>query len=300
MNAKLRNRSTLTKEQQAQVDALDAAIRKTPALAEDTVVYRAVPKHILTEGHRSGRVQGDVEVGAEFTDLGYVSTSTERASVNDPGYVHPNDRMVMHIRVPKGTKALAPSAFTKGNEKANALATWENERLLGRGQRFRIDKIDGRDLHVSLVGLRTLKSRDPLSEAASAWAKKHTAELVTGIAETTRKRIAAVVAKQLPDKKTHTALVQILKDPQRVQLIARTEAMIAAHQGQRLVWAQAVEDGLLDADFKRRWIFTDDEVGCPQCEALDGQLAEAEGEYEPGVASPPAHPNCRCTEGLVP
>lgn len=155
--------------------------------------------------------------------------------------------------------------------------------------------IAGRTARWKFEGLedfRALKSRDPLSAAASAWAKKHTAELVTGIAETTRKRIAAVVAKQLPDKKTHTALVQILKDPKRAQLIARTESMIAAHQGQHLVWAQAVEDGLLDADFKRRWIFTDDEVGCPQCEALDGKLAEAEGEYEPGVSMPPAHPNC--------
>ena len=153
------------------------------------------------------------------------------------------------------------------------------------------DTEDARSV-VHLTGLRVLKSRDPLSAAASAWAKKHTAELVTGIAETTRERIAKVVSKQLPDARTHAELVKIVKDSKRAQLIARTESMIAAHQGQHLVWAQAVEDGLLDADFKRRWIFTDDEVGCPQCEALDGKLAEAEGEYEPGVSMPPAHPNC--------
>ena len=75
--------------------------------------------------------------------------------------------------------------------------------------------------------------------------------------------------------------------------------MRAVHQGQREVWEQAVEDGLLDAGMKRTWIVTADDRLCPICEPLDGETADLDGLFAGEFEGPPAHPNCRCTEGLA-
>lgn len=73
--------------------------------------------------------------------------------------------------------------------------------------------------------------------------------------------------------------------------------MAAANEGQRQAWDQAVDDGLLTGDERREWIATED--ACPECEALDGALADLDGEYpDEGGGGPPLHPNCRCTEGI--
>lgn len=253
-------------------------------------VSRAIGGNRVMFSTDEGILVVDTDTFADYLNVNTVEVEVQRKGLASNLY-----KRAMDYATEIGRKGLASQAR---NRTTDGDALWDS--LDKVGEVTKDLTLDDLQVWTLRPRMRTLKSRDPLSAAASAWAKKHTAELVTGIAEVTRKRIATVVAKQLPDKQTHTALVKILKDPKRAQLIARTEAMIAAHEGQRILWRRAVEDGLLDADFKRRWIFTDDEVGCPQCEALDGQLAEAEGEYEGGISSPPAHPQCRCTEGLVP
>lgn len=85
---------------------------------------------------------------------------------------------------------------------------------------------------------------------------------------------------------------------QRARMIARTETMSAANEGQRMLWEQALEDGLLEGDELREWIVTPDDRLCPDCEELDGATAELDGEFAPGVDGPPLHPDCRCAQGL--
>jgi SPP1 gp7 family putative phage head morphogenesis protein len=89
----------------------------------------------------------------------------------------------------------------------------------------------------------------------------------------------------------------------RAETIARTETMRASNEGQLELWEQGIEDGFFSADDSKRWIITDDDRLCPICEALDGQEVQLDEQFDleggEQVDAPPAHPNCRCTIGLV-
>lgn len=82
---------------------------------------------------------------------------------------------------------------------------------------------------------------------------------------------------------------------QRALTIAITEPAIASNEGQRQLWAQAVNKGLLNGTENREWIVTDP---CPLCAPLDGALAPIDGTFPGGFKNPPRHPRCQCTQGL--
>jgi hypothetical protein len=95
------------------------------------------------------------------------------------------------------------------------------------------------------------------------------------------------------------------KIKERATMIARTETIQAMNDGQRASWKLLVERGLLDGDaWEREWmaIVPTDGRTCPTCIALDEIRAPIDGDYEPADAKggPPQHPDCRCTEKLVP
>lgn len=87
----------------------------------------------------------------------------------------------------------------------------------------------------------------------------------------------------------------------RCLTIARTETMHAANFGQRETWTQYAESGLLIPNqVQRIWIAGGGDTTCEECMALDGETAPLGGEYVGGIEGPPLHPNCACSEGLVP
>lgn len=132
------------------------------------------------------------------------------------------------------------------------------------------------------------------------WADKHAGELIDGITETTRQDIADAIATALEEGDLGDAYQTILDavgDPARAELIARTETMTAANEGQRQSWDQAVSAGLLTGDEQIQWITA--EGACPLCDELDGETRDIDGQYPgDGGDGPPLHPNCRCTEGI--
>lgn len=81
----------------------------------------------------------------------------------------------------------------------------------------------------------------------------------------------------------------------RAMTIARTETMKAANEGQSQLWSQAKDAGLLTGREKKVWIVADP---CPICAALDGERVGLDEDFSIG-SDPPAHPNCRCTIGIV-
>jgi SPP1 gp7 family putative phage head morphogenesis protein len=85
----------------------------------------------------------------------------------------------------------------------------------------------------------------------------------------------------------------------RARVIARTETIAAANQGQLQLWRQAVQQRLLRGTEYKRWIVTPDDRLCPICEGLAGEEVPLEENFSVGVDSPPAHAQCRCTFGLV-
>jgi len=135
------------------------------------------------------------------------------------------------------------------------------------------------------------------------WAEAHAGELIKGITKTTRERINNAVVEALDGGSIRDAISDIVAqigDNDRAELIARTETMRAANEGQRQSWQQAVDEDLLPPNVRREWIATADTNVCPLCEELNGKRTTLDGEYpDPGGDGPPLHPNCRCTEGIV-
>jgi SPP1 gp7 family putative phage head morphogenesis protein len=138
---------------------------------------------------------------------------------------------------------------------------------------------------------------------AVQWAHDHAAELAEGISETTRQAIRDAIEEAVAGDGIDAAydtIEEAVGDADRAEMIARTETMTAANEGQREGWDQAVEEGLLTGDEKREWIATGDEGVCDECDALDGEVTDLDGQYPgDGGDGPPLHPNCRCTEGIV-
>ncbi len=121
----------------------------------------------------------------------------------------------------------------------------------------------------------------------------------------------------------------------RAENIARTETIAASSQGQLQAWRDAADSGLINRNTTRRvWIATEDERLCPICAVLDGQTVGFRDEFvshhqatgfdikrvgtKQGTPvldiqvqglkplknpvttlTPPAHPSCRCSVGLV-
>lgn len=159
--------------------------------------------------------------------------------------------------------------------------------------------------------LRTLKPRggyldfnfDSKDEPAQTWAEEHAAELAEDLSVTTRQNIAEALIEAFETgdlDEMEEDIIDAVGDEERGILIARTEIMKAANEGQRQSWGQAVEAGFLSGDEYREWIAVGDDKVCPECESMDGQIAPLGGQYpEPGEDGPPLHPRCRCTEGIT-
>lgn len=153
--------------------------------------------------------------------------------------------------------------------------------------------------------LRTLAPLDMRFDVsnprATKWAKAHALELADGIAETTKDDLRRVIADAVEGDDVDAMRDEILDavgDEARADMIARTETMTAANEGNREAWDQALEAGLLPEDAKKVWIATSD--ACPECDELDGEEVGLNEDYSSdGGDGPPLHPNCRCTEGIV-
>lgn len=109
-------------------------MRGAPLLESDRVLYRAIDEDFAA----------NLMTGDSFVDRAFVSTSEGFENILNPGYVHPEDRWVLEIRVPAGTRALnmvdVVSRMTSHPDypKALRLARDEKEWVLPRGLRFQV------------------------------------------------------------------------------------------------------------------------------------------------------------------
>jgi predicted ABC-type ATPase len=90
---------------------------------------------------------------------------------------------------------------------------------------------------------------------------------------------------------------------ERALTIARTEVMSALNVGQIESARQAQAKGLLGNGTRKIWVATPDEKTCWVCGPMDGvSVPLADDFLTPGgpLPGPPAHPRCRCTQGLDP
>jgi SPP1 gp7 family putative phage head morphogenesis protein len=132
----------------------------------------------------------------------------------------------------------------------------------------------------------------------------------TGIGLTTRQHIAVENFRRRLENDPEVDLNQAQIDSRaeryanrllrhRTETIARTETISASVEGQKELWREARDEGLIDANTKREWIAVEDGRTDDICLDLDGEQAPLDGTYPGGIYGPPVHPNCRCAEKLV-
>lgn len=134
------------------------------------------------------------------------------------------------------------------------------------------------------------------------------AKAIRSLVGLTRKQVEAVIKRRADLREEGRAADQVARMAEkyaaqllkrRAELIARTELSKAANGGQQQLWLDAQEKGLLPPDAEREWIATDG--ACDICGPLDGETAglDEPWESEDGpIDGPPAHPACRCAEGI--
>jgi hypothetical protein len=141
---------------------------------------------------------------------------------------------------------------------------------------------------------------------AVAWMLKHAAELVKGIDDVTRARVAAIVTQAVEEGWSYTKTEQALKVlykgfrltlPQqhilsRARLIAVHEAAVAYGQGQMELGRWLAATGL---EIEKSWLTVGGDRVCEICAGNegDGWIALEDG-FSSGAECEPEHPACRC------
>jgi SPP1 gp7 family putative phage head morphogenesis protein len=148
---------------------------------------------------------------------------------------------------------------------------------------------------------------DATSPDALAWAKAHAGETIDDMNASTVEDIRNLVAdafeQQFDVDELADKIADLIGDDERAEMVARTESMRAANEGQMQAWDQATEAGVLTGDEKKEWIVTPDDRLCPICEPLDGEQTGLDDTFKVDgdeIDGPPAHPRCRCTIALAP
>jgi SPP1 gp7 family putative phage head morphogenesis protein len=125
-----------------------------------------------------------------------------------------------------------------------------------------------------------------VNEAAMRWARRISPELAATITGTTRKFVTQALSDWVASGRPKAELVDTLKPmfgKVRAQMIGTTEITRAYAEGNRATWKESgVVDGI-------RWMTGRDELVCPTCSELDGQVLPIDSDD-----LPPAHVNCRC------
>lgn len=130
-----------------------------------------------------------------------------------------------------------------------------------------------------------------MNEAAVAWARRATFELVSGITNTTRdilrRKVAEWSASGEPLSVLRTALEPVFGTV-RSQMIASTETTRAFAEGNLTAWRES------EVVESVEWNTVEDERVCPICVPLNGTTSPLPNPNFDGSGPPPAHVRCRC------
>ena len=131
------------------------------------------------------------------------------------------------------------------------------------------------------------------NDSAREWARRHSAQLVGGILDTTRDKIRRNVADFVENQRTFGELTANIQasgafNQARANLIAVTETTGSYAEGNMVAWK---ESGVTEATM---WNTNNDSLVCTICGPLDGVVVPLGSEFDGGGEGPPAHPGCRC------
>ncbi len=147
---------------------------------------------------------------------------------------------------------------------------------------------------------------DETNPEAVEWVKEHALEVIDGMDKYTREQVRELLEDAFEgDYDVHELadeIEDIIGDEDRAETIARTETMRASNEGQQQAWNQAVDAGVLTGAEQKVWIVTPDDRLCPICEGMEDVTIPMDEDFDVDgerVSTPPGHPRCRCTIGLV-
>jgi SPP1 gp7 family putative phage head morphogenesis protein len=134
--------------------------------------------------------------------------------------------------------------------------------------------------------------------AAIEWARLYGSELVRDLTETTLLRLQEEIANfiergDMTIPQLRDQLIPLFGE-KRADLIATTEVTRAFAEGNLTAWK---ETGFTEG---KEWVTANDELVCPICRPLDGEVVAIDADFSGGHHSPPAHPRCRCGVNPVP
>lgn len=114
--------------------------------------------------------------------------------------------------------------------------------------------------------------------------------LAASLVQTSEGQIRHLIAEWIragsPLMDLERALEEFVFARERAHLIASTEVTRAYAEGNMAAWRAA---GIIQ---RRRWETSADELVCPVCGPLQGQVRELDEEFDGGIMQPPAHPRC--------
>lgn len=179
----------------------------------------------------------------------------------------------------------------------------------------------------------TFDLTNPLSVVT---ARDHGAELVTQISEETQRAIRNIIARAIQEghpprtaareirgtiglnERQEAAIAKMQEGGasdrtltvargrmirERAEMIAHTETLWSANEGQRMLWRQMAESRLIEpGTAKQEWICTPDDKLCELCAPLDGKTWAIGTQIQTAIGlvdGPILHPRCRCTAALV-
>lgn len=135
-----------------------------------------------------------------------------------------------------------------------------------------------------------------VNTAAVKWAREQALGLAADITDTSRdyvrQELAAWIESGAPLDEL-TARLEGMFGGVRAEMIAVTEITRSFAEGNLAAWR---ESGVVDG---AQWMTARDELVCPICEPLAGQVAALDGDGfstddGEGLQGPPAHVRCRC------
>lgn len=134
----------------------------------------------------------------------------------------------------------------------------------------------------------------PPIQGAVDWANKHSATLVKGMNQETKKRLAHTISQGVANKRGIPGLARDIKkefadmSKYRSELIARTETSTAL--------STASLDSMNDMGIEgKEWVTMGDDRVSDECEANEAQgVIPINEPFISGPMAPPQHPDCRC------
>lgn len=134
----------------------------------------------------------------------------------------------------------------------------------------------------------------PISQAVK-WAEKHTATLVKGLDDETKRRLAHTISQGIQNKRGVPGLARDIRTTFadmtkfRSELIARTETASAL--------SQASLDTMKDMGIGgKEWVTVGDADVSDECLANEAQkVIPVDQAFTSGPMAPPQHPDCRCS-----